>query len=265
MSDGSPAAEAAAAAVAASTVAASTAADVAVADLLGGVLSATTPSGDRVLLHTASGTYLRLGGAAGAVVDLLAAHGSEEAASAALAARYGLPRERAVADVRGVVERLSALRPVRPAGGRPCPASVACLAVQWVRLPRHQRLTAAGMLLLLGVVEAGLRCTDVVRLASTLGVPLAGGAGDPPPCSDLSELLPAQRRRMLALDWALGRWWAPATCLRRALATGFVLRRRSPVLRLGMTADGVTAHAWVEAGGRSHDPGRPDGIFRAVR
>lgn len=260
MSDGSPAAE-----VAPSTVAAPAVPDGAVTDLLRGVLSATTPAGDRVLLHTASGTYLRLGGAAAAVVDLLAAHGSEEAASAALAACYGLPPDRAVADVRGVVERLSSRRPARREGGRPSPIFVGRLAVQWVRLPHRRRLTAAGMLLLLGVVEAGLRRTDVVRLASALGVPLAGGAGDPPPCSDLSELPPTQCRRMLALDWALGRWWVPATCLRRALATGFVLRRRSPVLRLGMTADGVTAHAWVEAGGRSYDPGRPVGIFRAVR
>lgn len=232
-------------------------------ELLGGVLSATIPAGDRVLLHVASGTYLRLDGAAGAIVDLLVSHGSEEAASGALAARYGLPPDRAAADVSSVVTALQGLRPAR--AGRGCPAP-ARLVADWCRLPAGQRRAAAGALAVLGVVEVGLRHTDVARLAATLHVPLADGAqADPPTPSDLSDLPPRLRRRLLGLDWALAHWVAPGTCLRRALATGFLLRHRQPVLRLGMTADGVTAHAWVEAAGRSYDPGRTVGTFRALR
>lgn len=56
----------------------------------------------------------------------------------------------------------------------------------------------------------------------------------------------------------------PATCLRRALVTGYFLRRH-PVLRLGLTSDGVTAHARVEADGHAYDPGETVGAFRALR
>lgn len=44
----------------------------------------------------------------------------------------------------------------------------------------------------------------------------------------------------------------PEACLRRALLTAWVLRRHDPVLSLGLMAGGVTAHAWLEADGRTY-------------
>lgn len=234
--------------------------------LLDGVLTATTPAGDRILLHVRSGTYLRLDGSAGAIVDLLASEPSEAAAAAALAAQYGIPAWRAETDVRGVVEALARLQPTRTARlHRPTPRRAVGRVLEWWRLPLADRVAVARVVVVLCVVEAGLRLTDIRRLAAVLRVPLADGAAGPtPPSSDLHELSPGELRLCRAIGWALSRWVLPGTCLRRSLLTGFFLRRRRPVLRLGLTPDGVTAHAWVEAGGVSYDPGETVGVFRAV-
>lgn len=242
---------------------------------LQGLLSVTAPDGGRIVLHVASGTYLRLDGSAGAIVDLLAQHGSEPAAAAALAARYHLAPEQAAADVRTVLDTLAGLRPARPARPRrPGGAVVLHRLADWWRLPPRDRLTAGSVAAVLVAVEIGLRRTDLRRLAAACRVPLDDGEGaegedragdvEEPLPSDLSELTPAERRWIRATDWVLARWVLPGTCLRRALLTGVALRRRHPVLRLGLTADGVTAHAWVEAGHRAYDPGETVGVFRAV-
>ena len=68
----------------------------------------------------------------------------------------------------------------------------------------------------------------------------------------------------ISLEWVLRRWPFGDTCLRRGLVTGFFLRRRSPVLRLGLMRDGVTSHAWVEAEGCSYGASEQlAGIFAA--
>lgn len=236
---------------------------------LEGLLAVSAPDGGRIVLHVASGTYVRLDGSAGAILDLLGEEGDEAAAAGVLAARYGIDPARAAADVRTVIDTLARLRPSRPARPpRPSlPGTVRRLR-EWWGLPLADRMAVTRAAVVLCAVEVGLRVTDIRHLATVFRVPLAdrpspGGVDGPVP-SDLSELSPAEQRRCRAVDWVLARWVLPGTCLRRALLTGFALRRRRPRLRLGLTADGVTAHAWVEAGDRAYDPGETVGVFRAV-
>jgi hypothetical protein len=124
--------------------------------------------------------------------------------------------------------------------------------------PRHaldvaQCLTLAGVL---AGIELGLRFVRVERIASALRVHfLEGGSlvdGDAP-----AVLTAAERRWMRNTARVLRRWPLDATCLRRSLLTGWVLRRHAPVLILGVrTEDGqVAAHAWLRVGGFDLDPG----------
>jgi hypothetical protein len=103
-------------------------------------------------------------------------------------------------------------------------------------------------------VEIGLKCTDITRLARWMGVPLATDTVAPPAIGpdDLSILTERERRLHWAVYWVMARWLYDGTCLRRALAFGWILRRRAPVLRLGMLDDqGTLAHAWIEVEGRA--------------
>ena len=69
-------------------------------------------------------------------------------------------------------------------------------------------------------------------------------------------------RALWAVGWVLERWLFDETCLRRSLASGWFIRRRRPVLRLGMIDDGGSvAHAWVEAQGRAFDSAAVTGTF----
>ncbi len=77
------------------------------------------------------------------------------------------------------------------------------------------------------------------------------------------DLTAVERRRLTIIDAIASRWPLGAgPCLRRALLAGWVLRRHSPQLRLGVAEPGgpaqVSAHAWVELpDGRTfaHQPG----------
>lgn len=66
-------------------------------------------------------------------------------------------------------------------------------------------------------------------------------------------------RELEQLDtaWRILRWGPfNGTCLRRAVVGGYFLRKRSPLLRIGVTKTGgrVAAHAWVEVNGVGLDP-----------
>ncbi len=104
-------------------------------------------------------------------------------------------------------------------------------------------------------VEIGMRITDVRRLAKLMRVPMESGTVDLPheAADDMDLLSPGEQRAYWATRWVLHRWVYDGTCLRRALAAGFVLRRHHPVLRLGLTDDGHTTHAWVEASGSTYN------------
>ncbi|WP_448071244.1 lasso peptide biosynthesis B2 protein [Georgenia yuyongxinii] len=104
-------------------------------------------------------------------------------------------------------------------------------------------------------VEVGLRAVTLPRLARVLGTPMnLSSAGTS--SAERASLTRRDRRRAWAADRVLRHWPFGDTCLRRALVLGWLLRHRSPVLRVGVAkVDGeVRAHAWLVIDGRSLDP-----------
>lgn len=107
-------------------------------------------------------------------------------------------------------------------------------------------------------VEAGLRVMRLPRLAAWLGTPLRLERESPPMPADggTTRLSAAERRRLRAARRVLRHWPFGDTCLRRALVSGHVLRRRNPVIRMGVAkVEGrIQVHAWLEIDGVSLDP-----------
>jgi hypothetical protein len=229
-------------------------------------VSAQAPSGHRILLHVPSGTYLKLDESASAIVDLLAKYGDAPVVAEALARQYSISPERANADVTSVVTTLQSLRPSRVSRARrPRLPGVIHITSQWWSLPVRQRLAVVRVTLLVVVVEMGLRTSDIATLARRMRVPLAAGIADLPvdKPDDVGSFSASEQRAYWAARWVLNRWIYPGTCLRRALVTGYILRRHHPVLRLGLIGDGSTSHAWVEAEGMSFNASVVTGAFVA--
>lgn len=103
-----------------------------------------------------------------------------------------------------------------------------------------------------GLVEWDVRRRPLPEVAARFGSRLEGTTSP-----EGARPFTARERRRLSLAEALLRRWpglAPdAVCLRRSLLTGWVLRDRDPVLRVGVAGrDGaLTAHAWLEVEGRT--------------
>lgn len=225
---------------------------------------AEVPGGAHVVLHVPSGTYLRLEGSAPAIIELLGRHTVEEAAQE-LAARYDVSIERAFDDVAVVASRIDALRPLptsRPR--RPTARGVLTVGRQWWDLPGGYRWATFRAGVVLAFVEASLRRGNIERVSRMLGVPLAWGGPVPDEEAEPMVMSAAERRDQGAAAWALARWPYPDTCLRRALLLGVALRRRRPVLRLGVVGGGTTAHAWIEVAGRAYGMGEVAAVFRPV-
>jgi hypothetical protein len=229
-------------------------------------VSAQAPSGQRILLHVPSGTYLKLDESASAIVDLLAEHGDAERVASELAVQYAISLERATTDVTSVVTTLETLRPARTSRlRRPRIDGVVLTARQWWDLPVRIRIAVVQAAAVVVAVEMGLRTTDIATLARRMRVPLAGGLADLPADrpDDVASLAPGELRAYVAARWVLNRWIYPGTCLRRALVTGYILRRHHPLLRLGLVGDGSTSHAWVEAEGMTFNATEVTGAFVA--
>jgi hypothetical protein len=103
-------------------------------------------------------------------------------------------------------------------------------------------------------VEIGVRTRPLPSVARLLGCRLRGTT-DP---TGRTSLTRSERRRTAAVHILFRHW--PFTdpdgaCLRRSLLLGWVLRRRDPVLRIGVARttepDELTAHAWLEVQGVS--------------
>lgn len=225
-------------------------------------LSARVPDGC-VLLHVPTGRYLRANESAATIVGLLAEGDPPSQAARRFAASTGLSLGTAEADVCSLLETLEGLsrssaRTVR----RPQLTTIARELAKWWELPTPLRRAVVEVAILLCIVEVGLRTVDVRRLSALAWVPLSD-SGEPPSVArgDVSVLRPGEQRLLWAVEWLDGRWLAPVTCLRRALVTGFALRRRDPVLRLGITGGGSTAHAWVEADGLGFGVEEVAGVF----
>jgi len=114
---------------------------------------------------------------------------------------------------------------------------------------------AWGVLVVVGwlvVVEVGIRVVPLPTLARWLGASLWLGDDTPMAGKRTVELTPAEVRALHRVDRVLARWpWGRGPCLRRSLVVAHVLRRRDPVLRLGVRPEGADlgAHAWLEVGG----------------
>jgi hypothetical protein len=118
----------------------------------------------------------------------------------------------------------------------------------------HVALAAAG-------VEAALRFLRLPTVARLAGVELRlDGGWRPAPSGDL-PLTPRESRAVELAVSVLRRGPIDDSCLRRSLLVGHLLRRRRPVLEIGVTKrDGVVrAHAWLEVQGATLDGGLPEG------
>ena len=135
------------------------------------------------------------------------------------------------------------------------------MARGWSRLAFGMKTATIYATALVVAVEVLLRFQPIDRASRWLRAPLFDGSDhvDLPPL-DGSCLTDRERRLLGALAWVQQAWLFDATCLRRALAAGWVLRRRRPRLCLGLTGThDVLAHAWLVLEGRSLDglPGAP--------
>lgn len=114
---------------------------------------------------------------------------------------------------------------------------------------------AAGLVVLAIAAEVSIRVQPLPVVARRFGCPIDGAPTDAHARQPLSAW---ERRRHVIVEALMRRWPLgdrDGLCLRRALLLGWVLRRRRPVLRIGVALqDGteqVTAHAWLELEGRT--------------
>ena len=134
----------------------------------------------------------------------------------------------------------------------------------WRRLPARFRLVTFRVAMIVVGVEIGLKFFPIDRLAALMGVPLVVDDASDPPVGrdDLSILTPAEQSSYWAVSWVMDRWLYDGTCLRRALTFGWIVRRRNPVLRLGMLdKEGTVAHAWIEVHDRAFNAQPVTGVF----
>jgi len=221
------------------------------------VLLSVDASGEAVLLHVPSGTYLGLDRTAALIVELLNDDPDQAHAASSLSKRFGIGFDQALADVGAVVENVRSLSAARMGRGRrPTVTGFLAVARSWLRQPWRTRITIIEVATVVLCIELGLKLTDVSRLARRLHVPLASDSSAVPIAGpdDVSGLSLRERRVYWSVNWVMARWLFDGTCLRRALTFGWFLRRREPVLRLGMIDDeGHVAHAWIEVGGQAFD------------
>jgi hypothetical protein len=218
-----------------------------------------------VLLDLRSGTYLGLDASAARIVDLLNHDPDPRRAAAELVSRFGIPLSSASADVEAVIAAVQDLSAPRIDRGRyPTLAGTRVVFKQWWRLPSAHRIATVRAVAIVLIAEVGLATLTLERLARLMGVPLSADRRGPPLASseDLNRLSQPEQRAYWAVSWVLNRWLFDGTCLRQALAFGWFIRRRHPVLRLGMTdEDGTVAHAWVEAVGVAFNPSKVTDSF----
>lgn len=118
-------------------------------------------------------------------------------------------------------------------------------------------------MVMLVIIEACLHTTSVPRLARTLGVPLqTEPLNEPLRVVSVWRLGPRDAARYRAVQLVAAAWpcRARGVCLRLALVAGYMLRRRSPNLHLGVASfnGDTTAHAWISVDGLLFDPAAKD-------
>jgi hypothetical protein len=182
-----------------------------------------------------------------------------------LSRRFGISLEQALGDVGAVVAAVKGMSAPRTSRGRrPTVAGVRVVTRSWLRQSWRYRLAIFEVALVVAVIEIGLKLRNVSQLARLMGVPLATSESPQPAIGpdDLRGLTEREQRLYWAMSWVMARWLYDGTCLRRALVLGWFLRRRQPVLRLGMLDhDATIAHAWIEVGDRAFNAQPVTSIF----
>ena len=105
-------------------------------------------------------------------------------------------------------------------------------------------------------VEIGLRLLSLPALARLLGVRLGTRRTDQ--ASEVrgsAEMDEAESQSARAVELIFRNWPLGGSCLRKSLVLARVLRKRNPLIRIGVARgeEGLTAHAWVEVEGASID------------
>jgi transglutaminase superfamily protein/coenzyme PQQ synthesis protein D (PqqD) len=229
------------------------------------VITSMDSRGEIILLHIPSGTYLGLDSTAARIVELLNENPDPSRAASALSEQFEIPYAQAFGDIEEVLDSVNGMAASRIGRGRrPTIAGVRQVTRSWWRQTWRYRLVTVQVTAVVVIIEIGLRCTNVSRLARWMCIPLATHEALPPDPApdDLSDLTDREKRAYWAVNWVMTRWLYDGTCLRRALAYGWFLRRRHPVLRLGMIDESAAvAHAWIEVEGRTFNSQPVTGAF----
>jgi hypothetical protein len=215
-----------------------------------------------VLLHIPSGTYLSLDRSAARIVDLLNADADPHRAANALVTQFGISLEQARTDVAAVISSVQGFSAKRSGKARhPTLLGSRNVARSWRRMDGRTRRLALHVAAVVMAVEIGLAVTSVRRVAQWAGVPMSTDQTHPPTVQTedgLSGLSEREMETYSVITWVLACWVYDGTCLRQALTLGWFLRRRHPVLLLGLIDDDeAIAHAWIEVEGTAIN-GRPE-------
>ncbi len=198
--------------------------------------------------------YLDLDRSATEIVQLLQ-HEGVDGAVARLVERHGITPDTGRRHVDQVLTAFAAAATSTSRHARvPSVAGSAAVLRQWLSFSAPLKVATAYVTGLVVVVEALVRLRPVDQAARWLRSPLV--TTDPgvlPPLEP--DLLTDQELRLLgSLRWVQRLWLWDETCLRRALAAGWLLRRRRPGLCLGLPGSGgVLAHAWLVIEGQALD------------
>src|SRR5690625_3020535 len=124
----------------------------------------------------------------------------------------------------------------------------------FLRLPPSEWATTLHVVVVISLVEVLIRPVPTQRLARMFGVRLDLTPAPPGAARLRQRELSARARRQLRCTRRVTRAWpfSNGPCLRQSLVAGHLLRRQSPVLRLGVAGSGdeLFAHAWLEMAGR---------------
>jgi hypothetical protein len=118
--------------------------------------------------------------------------------------------------------------------------------VGWLRVARSALL-----------VEAGLRTQPLDELARALGIELTNDDRARDAAGRTGDVSAQVRWTFEATDRVLGFLPGRATCLRRALIAGHLLRKHRPAIRIGSARQNgkLAFHAWLEFDGKvASDP-----------
>jgi hypothetical protein len=127
-----------------------------------------------------------------------------------------------------------------------------------LQLPPSELLTTLHVVALISIVESLIRWVPLPRLCRLLDCRI----DLQPACPNVEQLpvtdLPPRARRQVSCTERVARAWpfGKGNCLRSTLVSGHLLRDLQPTVRLGLRGRGSTlsAHAWLEVGGRPLEP-----------